>query len=289
MNVIKGVSKKSIKRKSFFIKKKKKDGDEFDEGAEKGIFQTLVTDESDTVIFPIRIMFYLNEVNFESNPSLNKGFLYFAWTLDHGITGNSTNIEIRKTPSFVPCSYDWLKFFTNICCDISNQTFVEKILRLTFKFRSQSENMNEDQILGSIDINLIDYVSATTSSLNVYNNVVLYFNNENNKFLQNIKCSILSRSLLNRTPLSATSKIEEETIELNSEAEEKFSQNQIEIQHQKIIYNYFIKEIGILTNFNLKKKRKTNEKNESGSEEDSESIEDDEDDEIKKLKEALTK
>jgi len=126
-------------------------------------------------------------------------------------------------------------------------------------------------------------------NLNVYNNVVLYFNNENNKFLQNIKCSILSRSLLTRTPLSATSKIEEETIELNSEAEEKFSQNQIEIQHQKILYNYFFKEIGIITNYNLKKKRKTNEKNESGSEEDSESIEDDEDDEIKKLKEALTK
>jgi len=138
--------------------------------------------------------------------------------------------------------------------------------------------------LGFIEINLIDYVSATTSNISIHNNVVLEFKNENKKFIKNIKFSIITRSLLTRTPLSATTKLEEEQpMELNAEAEEKFSQNQIELHHQKFLYNYFVKEISRLTS-NMKIIRKTQNKGE-GSEDSSDSVIDEND----KLKEALTK
>jgi hypothetical protein len=93
---------KSIKRKSFFLRKKnKKDNDEdsntdLDEAAENKLFAQ-PRDDSDTIIFPIRIMVFIHEIHFVSE--LNKGFLYFEWSIDE-LRGNSNNVEIRKKNHF---------------------------------------------------------------------------------------------------------------------------------------------------------------------------------------------
>jgi hypothetical protein len=154
---------------------------------------------------------------------------------------------------------------------MTDQFLIDKFIRLTFKLRSAEESKNqEEQIIGVLEINIVDYVSATTSNLNIYNNIIL--SNENNKILQNVKCSFITRSLITRTPVTVTTKIEDEDftrMELNTEAEEKFSQNQIELQHQKWLFHQLTKgDTGAAAgsggggkNNNEKIKKKKNEKN----------------------------